>query len=454
MQRATLGMLCIGLLLALASAAAQNQITLPDTPAGQTFKAFLAAFNSGNRAQIDAFCRTYADSSNPSAMTSPDILMQFRNAAGGFDLLQIVTSEPRFLETLVTDRTNHKFVVTLVVEQGNPAKVADMQFRIPPPGVPVSELQVTLDSAEKTRVIDGVIAKLNADYVSSELAKRMEDAIRARQRQGQFDPVTSGDTFATMLTTDLRDVSHDKHLCVAFSLIPLPEQKPGAAPSPQQLAAERQQLESANCGFQKLEILPRNIGYVKFSMFADPDICGPTAIAAMNFVGNADAVIFDLRDNGGGDPRMVALLCTYLFRSPTHLNDVWDRKTASTHQYWTLAYVPGKRLDTQPVFVLTSSSTFSGAEEFTYDLQELKRATVVGETTEGGAHLTRGERIDAHFMIAVPFAKAINPISKTNWEGTGVIPDVKVSAAEALSTAEKLAAQKLASTRSPSEGGR
>jgi retinol-binding protein 3 len=447
MQPSTLRVFCLGLLLALATGtAAQTQITLPDTPAGDTFKAFLAAFNSGDQAQIDAFCRTYADSSNPSAMTSPDILMQFRNVAGGFDLLQIVTSEPRYLETLVRDRTNHKFVVILVVEQGNPAKVADMQFIIPPPGVSVSELKVTLDSAEKTRVINGVIAKLNADYVSSDLAKQMEDAIRTRQKKGQFAPVTDGFTFAAMLTTDLRDVSHDKHLRVNFSPTPLPEQNRDAAPSPQQLAAERQQLEQANCGFQKLEILPRNIGYVKFSMFADPDICGPTAIAAMNFVANSDAVIFDLRGNGGGDPRMVALLCSYLFRGPTHLNDLWERKTASTHQWWTLGYVPGKRLDTQPVFVLTSSSTFSGAEEFTYDLQELKRATVVGETTEGGAHLVRGERIDAHFMIGVPFAKAINPISKTNWEGTGVIPDVKVPAAEALSTAEKLAAQKLTVT--------
>jgi len=120
-----------------------------------------------------------------------------------------------------------------------------------------------------------------------------------------------------------------------------------------------------------------------------------------------------------------------------------ERKSGTTQQYWTLPYVPGKRLDTKPAYVLTSKQTFSGAEEFTYDLQNLKRATVVGETTCGGAHLVRGERIDAHFVVGVPFAKAINPVSKTNWEGTGVEPDVKVPADQALEAAQKLAREKL-----------
>jgi len=105
--------------------------------------------------------------------------------------------------------------------------------------------------------------------------------------------------------------------------------------------------------------------------------------------------------------------------------------------------VPGKRLDGKPAFVLTSKQTFSGAEEFTYNLKNLKRATIVGETTGGGAQPVSGHRIDDHFMIGVPFAKTVNPVSKTNWEGTGIEPDVKVSAADALATAQKLAAEKL-----------
>ena len=141
---------------------------------------------------------------------------------------------------------------------------------------------------------------------------------------------------------------------------------------------------------------------------------------------------------------MIAFVSSYLFAERTHLNDLWTRKGDVTDQYWTLPYVPGKRLDGKAAFVLTSSHTFSGGEEFTYNLKTLKRATIIGETTGGGAHPVRGHRITEHFAIGVPFARAINPITHTNWEGTGVEPDVKVPAADALTTAKKLAAEKLA----------
>src|SRR5205085_4221909 len=131
------------------------------------------------------------------------------------------------------------------------------------------------------------------------------------------------------------------------------------------------------------------------------------------------------------------------FAEPTHLNDLWERKTNTTQQYWTSPFVSGKRLDDKPVFVLTSNRTFSGAEEFTYNLKNLKRATIIGEVTGGGAHPVSGHRIDDHFIIGVPFARAINPITKTNWEGTGVEPDVKVPASAALETAEKRATEAL-----------
>jgi C-terminal processing protease CtpA/Prc len=205
----------------------------------------------------------------------------------------------------------------------------------------------------------------------------------------------------------------------------------------------RAQLERNNCAFDKAERLPANIGYLKFNAFFSPSICGVTAAAAMNFLGNVDAVIFDLRDNGGGDPDMIAFISTYLFDEPTHLNDLYDRKEDSITQHWTLPYVPGKRLAGKPVFVLTSKRTFSGAEEFSYNLKNLKRATIVGEVTGGGAHPVSGHRIDDHFQIGVPFARAISPITKTNWEGTGVEPDIKVRADEALDVAKKMAADQL-----------
>jgi C-terminal processing protease CtpA/Prc len=290
-------------------------------------------------------------------------------------------------------------------------------------------------------VIEGATAKLHEFYVFPDLAKKMDEAVRSHHKRGEYDSITDGEAFASKLTEDFREVSRDKHLRVNYSPVALPPGPPGR--TEEGAAQYRRQMERINCGFDKAERLQPNIGYLKFNMFADPDVCGPTAIAALNFLANVDAIIFDLRDNGGGDPKMIALISSYLFGEPTHLNDLYNRKEDATTQYWTLPYVPGKRLAGKPVFVLTSARTFSGAEEFSYNLKNLKRGTIIGEKTGGGAHPVSGHRIDDHFMIGVPYARAVNPVSRTNWEGTGVEPDVSVPAAEALDVAKKMAAEKL-----------
>jgi hypothetical protein len=304
---------------------------------------------------------------------------------------------------------------------------------------------VDIDAATRARVIDAAIAKLDEFYVFPDVAKKMGTAVRGRAKRGEYDSVSDGNAFANLLTTHFQDVSHDKHLSVTFSPTRLPEES--SSPSPDAIAQYRAAMREANCGFEKLEQLSGNVGYLKFNFFADPEVCGGTAIAAMNFVENVDALIFDLRDNRGGDPKMVALVSTYLFATQTHLNDLWERRSGETQQYWTLPYVPGKHLPTVPVFVLTSHRTFSGGEEFSNNLKVLKRATIVGEVTGGGAHPVAGHRIDDRFTIGVPFARAINPTTKTNWEGVGVEPDVKVPAADALATAQALASKELASRR-------
>jgi C-terminal processing protease CtpA/Prc len=214
-------------------------------------------------------------------------------------------------------------------------------------------------------------------------------------------------------------------------------------PTPQDVARFHEHLEQQNCGFEKVEILPNNIAYVKFNEFADASFCGPTVVSTMGFIEHADAVIFDLRENGGGQPAMVTLIASFLFEHPTHLIDMYNRQEDSTVQNWTLSYLPGKRLTTQPIYVLTAARTFSGAEEFAFDLKNQKRATIVGEITGGGAHPVSGHPIADYFSFSVPSTKSLDPITKTNWEGRGVIPDVKVSAADALATAEKLARTKL-----------
>lgn len=425
------------LLLVLAAAPAWSQApTIPDTPAGHVLQAWLDAFNSGDQARVQAFVTKYK------GPLTVEGLMGFHEQTGGFDLVAIDKSEPQKVEFRVKEKGGPTIAAgTLDVKSGDPAEIAHLDLRVIPPGVNAADMHLQIDSATRSRVIDGAVASLEEFYVYPDTAKKMEDALRAHQKKGDYDKVTDADAFAMMLTDNLQEVSHDKHLRVNFFPEVLPKGEPGSSPDDQ--ARRRAQLERNNCAFEKVEHLPSNIGYLKFNGFAPPDICGPTAIAAMNFLGNVDALIIDLRTNGGGDPAMVALISTYLFDEPTHLNDLYDRKENTTSQFWTLSYVPGKRLAGKPVYVLTSKRTFSGAEEFTYNLKNLKRATIIGETTGGGAHPVSGHRIDDHFMIGVPYARAVNPISKTNWEGTGVEPDVKVPADQALETAKKMAAEQI-----------
>jgi retinol-binding protein 3 len=434
-----------GVLLVLSFSVASAQgPTIPDTPAGRTLKAFLTAFNSGDSSQIAAYIRTYEP------VRTVAELMSLRATTGGFEVKRIAESQRVHLDALLAGRSDTAPVfASLEVKDGDPPTVTGFVLRRLPPGTSTATIDTKVDAATRRRVVDSAIADIDAFYVTPVVAKKMTDALRAHEKHGDYDTVTYGMPFADMLTDDLRDVSHDKHLRVVFSPFPLPPPPDTSKGNPIQ-AEFRQQMLRTNCAFERAEILPGNIGYIKFNAFAPPDVCAPTASAAMSFVANTDAIIFDLRENHGGDPDMVQFLCSYLFDQPTHLNDLWTRKDSSTHQYWTLPSVPGKRLADAPVYVLTSKETFSGGEEFTYDLKELKRATIVGETTGGGAHPVAGHRIDDRFMIGVPFATAVNPTSHTSWEGTGVEPDIKVPADSALAVAEKLATDTLRGSASRS----
>jgi retinol-binding protein 3 len=421
------------LLLLLSAGCLAAQTTIPDTPAGHTLQTWLDAFNSGDQAKLGQYVKTVDTSENVQGM------MQFRSQTGGFDLLSIESSEPLHIRFRVKERNGATTALgNLLVKDGQTPSVVTFGLRAVPPGVKLEN--VTLDAALRKRVIDGVNADLKEYYVEPAYAQQMVDTLESNEAKGDYNATTDGDAFAEKLTTDLQAVSHDKHLRVNFSPFKMPEQK---EPSPEDLAQYHQQMLHENCAFEEVEILPGNIGYVKFNGFMDASFCGPTVTAAMGFIAHTDAVIFDLRGNGGGDPNMVALIASYLFDQPTHLIDMYNRKEDSTRQNWTLSYLPGERLSKQPVYVLTAARTFSGAEEFAFDLQNQKRAIIVGETTGGGAHPVTGHIVADYFMVGVPFAKSLDPMSKKNWEGIGVQPDVRVPAADALATAEKLAAEKI-----------
>jgi retinol-binding protein 3 len=306
---------------------------------------------------------------------------------------------------------------------------------------------LTVDAATRTQVIDGILKRLNDSYVFPEVAKKMEQSIREKVSKKEYDQITSAKQFASSLTNDLQAVSKDKHLRVRYSYESIPERGPRREPTAEEREQRQRDLTWLNHGFTKVERLRGNIGYIEFLNFADEELGGDTIAAAMNFVNGTDALIIDMRQDGGGNPAMVALVCSYLFGAePVHLNDLYWREGDRTDEFWTRKQVPGKRYLNKDVYVLTSQRTFSGAEEFTYNLKNLKRATIIGETTGGGAHPGGFSRINEHFGMFVPSGRAINPITKTNWEGTGVAPDISVPADQALLVARLMALKKAATT--------
>lgn len=314
---------------------------------------------------------------------------------------------------------------------------------------PAATAQEALTAEDQSVTIDSLIRSLEDNYVFPQLAKEVGQHLRKKQKAGAFKNLTEPVAFADRLTEEVQFVTKDKHLRVRFDPDGATRMRAASeneeednAPSPEWLKS----MERSNYGFQEIKILEGNIGYLDLRGFFPAAHGGEAAAAAMNMLSNTDGIIFDLRHNGGGDPGMIQLLTSYLY--PTgrrvHLNNFYNRHTNDTSQTWTLPYVPGKRNPDAEVFVLTSNYTFSAAEEFTYNLKNLERATIVGETTGGGAHPGGMVPIAEKFVAFVPDGRAINPITNTNWEGTGVSPHVDVAQETALDIAHQMALEKLA----------
>lgn len=308
-----------------------------------------------------------------------------------------------------------------------------------------------IDAKTAREVVERVLKELKPAYVFPEIAGKIEADLRKRLAKNEYEEISSAKKLAEVLTEHLRAVSKDKHLRVFYSYGPIPDPpgdngaKPNRDEEEEQRERMREHGRSINFGFEKAERLEGNVGYLDLRGFIPAELGGETAAAAMGLLANTDALIIDVRKNGGGAPSMVALICSYLFGpEPVHLNDLYFRPEDSTHQWWTLPHLPGKRYEGKPVYVLTSRRTFSAAEEFTYNLKCLKRATIVGETTGGGAHPGGMRKVHEHFGVFIPSGRAINPITRTNWEGTGVTPDIAVPADRALPTAHLAALRKIA----------
>lgn len=322
------------------------------------------------------------------------------------------------------------------------AAVASGQISVPPPAVPAPQpVSIILNSADRQQLVRSITEHLHKSYVLPDTAKQMSAALQDHLKHGEYDSITDSVAFAARLTADLQNVSHDRHLRVEYIAEKLPQEKD--PPNAEAAEMYRDSLDRTNCGFRHAEILQGNIGYVQLNYFGPRDVCAAAAAVAMKAVSHAEAIIFDMRQNHGGDPGMVALLASYLFDQPTHLDDLYSRWDHKTTHYWADPKTVTDLMPTQPVYVLTSRGSFSGAEQFCYDLRNLRRATIIGERTGGAAHPTRNRRLADHFLIAMPEYRYINPVTHGDWEVEGVTPDVSVSPWNALVIARKLAINRL-----------
>ena len=306
-----------------------------------------------------------------------------------------------------------------------------------------------LTAKEKKNTIYSIIKLLNNNYVFPEVASKIEKYLLTQMNDDAYDKVNNPISFGEALTKDLQQVSKDKHLRVNFNpenAKMLKDRKMILDENDEKIVAE--QMKYDNYGFYKVERLNGNIGYIDLRSFAPSKYSADIMASAINFISNTDAVIIDLRQNGGGDPTGVQMLCSYFFdTAKVHLNDLYFRPENKTEQYWTLKELQGKRMPNADLYLLTSKFTFSGAEEFAYDLQCRKRATIVGETTGGGAHPGDIYYVDDNFVMFLPTGNAINPVTKTNWEGTGVKPDAEINADKALDKARLMALEKMLTTK-------
>jgi hypothetical protein len=312
--------------------------------------------------------------------------------------------------------------------------------------------QTAIDSAEKKEVIDALCANLEREYIFPEITQKYVRMLRDNLRSGKYDGIVQPGEFAVSVTNDLMAVHRDEHLHVWFNPAWVEEERNRKELDQEAIARNERRSRTTNYGFKEIKILPGNIGYLRLDEFTYDTGAQAAAVGAMSFLSNAEALIIDLRANGGGSPEMVQFLCSYFLANPRqHLNSFSYKDPDKLTQYWTYTYLPGKRLDKPDLYLLTSGNTFSAAEEFAYNLKNLKRATVVGEATGGGAHDNRFVILSDRFEMSLPFARAVNPVTKNNWEGVGVEPDIKVSRDKALATAQAMASKKLAESEKDPE---
>ncbi len=404
-----------------------GQEAIPETSAGKALAGLLESANSSDDASRAAFLKDEFEKNDEETVKQRKAQTdQLRSQLGKLTFKKIISSSEHRISATCETENGPDVVMTVTLTDNPPHKIHSVALEMGGDHGPDAD-DSPLSADARTEIVERLARELRSKYVFPEVGNEMATAVEKSQADGGFDKFVVAGEFASQLSEQLSEICHDKHLRVRAGSPRPPGASPGRRPAD-------------NHGFVKAEMLPGGVGYLKFNYFSGDRVAQNTAAAAMNFLGNSNALIFDLRENGGGSPELIAFLSSYLFDEPVHLNSFYNRPTETTTETWTQKDVPGKKFSKSiPVFVLTSSYTFSGAEEFSYNLQNLKRGIIVGETTGGGAHPVMPVTLGKRMHITMPFARAINPITEKNWEGVGVKPDVAVSADLALDKAVELA---------------
>jgi hypothetical protein len=303
----------------------------------------------------------------------------------------------------------------------------------------------------RTQLVETLADKVARRYLDEKKGMQIAAAIRQAERNGEYDGISSPGQFAGLMTSELIRFSDDRHMQVMFKpsevpifpdrdFPPLPKDDDQSLPA---WLVDRLGRYMARFGVEEVTQSDAGIGYLRLDGFFRPYLSAEKFAAAMDRLADSKALIIDLRKNGGGNRDSVARLASYFFDRPTHLTDVIAPRTEKRLHMWTRRNIEGSHYGSvRPVYILTSHATFSAAEDFAYAMQTRKRATIVGEVTGGGAHPIAPFRVSDHFVVLIPVAESISPITHTNWEGVGVQPDIVVHADKALSVAKSLILKK------------
>ncbi|MFO0829275.1 MAG: S41 family peptidase [Phycisphaerales bacterium] len=423
---------------ALASLVVGATTELPDTPQGRCAADWFKVVASGAPEDVRRFETTYRSPARL-AETSVDVrvgrLAALRQEFGAFSLTDVRSASAARIDLAAKSTAKGDVTLAFVFDANGKLDAIEIASGGGPGPQP-------LDADRRAQLVSAAAKAVRDEYVFPEKGAAMSDAVTKAASAGAYDAIADDVALADRLTQDLRAVTNDRHLRVRVASPEQVQQRSHA------LGATDDEMRRANWQFKSCSIEPGNIGVLRFDGFVPEPEAMKVLDAAFAFLARCDALVLDIRANGGGSPEMLDHIAGYLFDKPVLLNRMIDRNGSVVGEGYSDESVPGQRFAADlPVFVVTSSRTFSCAEEFAYDLQALKRATIVGETTGGGAHPVKPVMLDDRMVVIMPYMRANNPITQTNWEGVGVKSDVEVPAEQALERAIELARKHVAERR-------